>query len=259
MTSSRAFFEGQSADRLMDPAYYPPAITEFLRQERKLLNTLRRSCDLLIEVGCMDGRYLDWAVKYRKRYLGIDLVPRHIEAGRHAVAANGLSKDHYRFTCGDAEELALVIKREDLPVAPNRCLILFPFNLFGAIPDVERVLASLRQSQMPFLISSYQTTEDATMCRYEYYQQCGSLGLCQMRDERGVSFVTSDGLCTIAYDLEYLQTLCRAHSLSVTPLRWSRLNMAYFSHTLVPNLRQRKIMGSMTELAMRAPFVCGIS
>jgi hypothetical protein len=236
MPSARGFFESSASDRLMDPACYPHEIRQFLRQEQRILDALEDSVDLLIEVGCMNGRYLDWAVEKAKEYIGVDMIVRHIQAGQRVVVERGLAAETHRFILGDAEEIAQVIKSAQVHIQRERCLILFPFNILGAVSNVERVIDGLRQSQLPFLSSSYQTTNYATACRYEYYRRCGGRDIRVVSDEKGISFLTSDGLSTIAYQPEYLLNLCHAHDLPITAISWSDLNQAYVNETTLANI-----------------------
>jgi hypothetical protein len=228
-SSAPDFFETDVAENLMDAAYIPLEVAEFLRQERRIIELLEDSFDLLVEVGCMDGRYLDWAIGRRKRYLGIDIISRHIQAGRRRVAERGESPERYRFVRGDAEEVAALVEPERFGVSRERCRVLFPFNIFGAVTSAGRVLASLRQGRLPFLISSYQTTEYATACRLRYYSNCGCRGIRILRDDKGVCFTTENGLQTTAYHPQYLQRLCGDYGLAVTPVAWGDINMVYLT------------------------------
>lgn len=230
MSSAPDFFETNVAENLMDAAYIPQEVAEFLRQERRIIGLLEDSFDLLVEVGCMDGRYLDWAIRRRKRYIGIDIISRHIQSGRRRVAERGESPERYRFVRGDAEEVAALVEPEQFEVSRERSLVLFPFNIFGAVTSAGRVLASLRQSKLPFLISSYQTTEYATSCRLRYYSNCGCRGIRILKDDKGVCFTTENGLQTTAYHPLYLQKLCGDYGLAITPVAWGDINMVYVTN-----------------------------
>src|SRR5215475_13506506 len=85
MPSARGFFESSASDRRMDPTCYPHEIRTFLREEQRILDALEDSVDLLIEVGCVNGRYLDWAVEKAKQYIGVDMIDRHVQAGQRRV------------------------------------------------------------------------------------------------------------------------------------------------------------------------------
>jgi SAM-dependent methyltransferase len=225
MHSLRAFFEHPSADRLMDRATLPQNIRQFLRQERLLLDSLAGSFDRLIEVGCMDGRHLEWACAHGRRYVGIDIAERHIKRARVLATARGLSTQACRFLVGEAEAIDALI--EPLQEPATRDLVFLPFNIFGAVSDANRVIHGLRRSRRAFLISAYQTNERATASREQYYRRCGYEGLRLERDLCGVSFVTASGFRTTAYEPDYLQALCRALDLPVTAITRTWLNVAY--------------------------------
>lgn len=230
MASQRSFFEKEVADLLMNPACFPPEMVEFLSQERRMLDTFRTSIDLLIEVGCHNGISLDWAIAHGKRYIGIDIASKCISFGREFLAKNNLCGEEYQFILGEAGELDSLLSRESLQ--SFRCLIFFPFNIFGLIPDIIPVLTALNHLDIPFMISSYPTTDYSTSCRYKYYQQCGYTQLRTTLSQNGVYFSCQEGLYTIAYHTDYLLAVCRAHGLSVAPVQWSNMNMAYVTEPL---------------------------
>ncbi|HEX2211179.1 MAG TPA: class I SAM-dependent methyltransferase [Longimicrobium sp.] len=220
------FFEEGAGDRLMDPACHPPAITEFLAAEQQMLSDVADCVDVLVEVGCMDGRNLGWAVAHGKRYLGVDLVQRHIATARRAAEERGLCDD-VRFVAGDARRIDTVVEPALRDLAGARALLFFPFNSFGTMPGPSRALRSIHASGLPFFISSYQPTALATACRASYYQRCGYRALAVSEDARGVWFTSPEGLRSVAYDPRYLLGLCTASGLSAAPVSWAKINQAY--------------------------------
>jgi hypothetical protein len=228
----RSFYEEGGGDRLMDPAFHPPAITEFLREERQVLTAVGDGIDVLVEVGCMDGRNLDWALSHGKRYIGVDLNHHHIESAQRTADARGL-QERVRFVAGDARQIDTVIAPAMQGLAPSRALLFFPFNSFGLIPGPSRALRRIQASGLPFFISSYQVTAVATACRAAYYQRCGYGSLCVAEDERGVWFTSTEGLRSVAYHPRYLLGLCAASGLSAAPTAWGKINQAYATPALV--------------------------
>ena len=239
MLSTRTFFDTTLADRLMDPECFSTEIKEYLNQEREMVSAIESFIDVLVEVGCMNGRYLDWALKYKKRYIGIDIVARHISAGRRASLEQGLSADCCEFLLGNAEEIAQLVRPENLKVDRDRCVLLFPFNCFGNVLNIERLLQSLQQTELPFVISSYQLTEYATACRFEYYTRCGYRDVQIFCDQKGVSFVSPDGLKTTAYAPEHLKPLFDAYGIPIKVIAWSNLNLAYVRDCIVADKLMR--------------------
>jgi hypothetical protein len=63
----------------------------FLKQEEHLVSAVADGIDTPIEVGCMHGRNVDWAVKHKKSYFDLDQVHRYIRTGRQEAAQRGLS------------------------------------------------------------------------------------------------------------------------------------------------------------------------
>jgi hypothetical protein len=137
--ADQAYFHTATADQLMAERNYPPEIVEFLDREQRLLTELAPSVDLLIETACNDGRYLTFAARHGLRYLGIDLVPRHVDAGNRRIAEYGLPTERFGFTVGDISRLTDVIDVTSLPVPRRRCVVVFPFSIFSAIRDPARV------------------------------------------------------------------------------------------------------------------------
>lgn len=228
----QTFFEQGAGDRLMDPACHPPAITEFLNEEREMLSSTTDHIDMLVEVGCMDGRNLDWALLHGKRYIGVDLNQRHIQTAQRTAEERGLH-DRVQFVAGDARYIDALIAPVMRGVSPSRALLFFPFNSFGLMPGPARTLRSIHASGLRLLISSYQTTSVATACRASYYQRCGYRALAVSEDRRGVWFSSPEGLRSVAYKARYLLGLCTARGLSAAPTSWGKINQAYASPELV--------------------------
>jgi len=226
MLSTREFYGGGQGDRLVDPNCYPKEIVDFLREERKLLDSMAASIDTLVEIGCMHGRYLDWAVGLNKRYIGIDIVPRYINMGRRIVAEKRLERKKYQFVLGGAEMVDVLARQK---AAPGKCLLFFPFNSFGNMADPIPVILSVRKSNLPFLISSYQTKRRSTTSRREYYRRCGYKDIVCTDDEKGVCFSSADGLKSIAYHPRHVQRICDANNLAVAIRLFSTIGIAYLS------------------------------
>ncbi|MBN1258602.1 hypothetical protein JXA05_02500, partial [Candidatus Peregrinibacteria bacterium] len=108
-------------------------------------------------------------------------------------------------------------------------LALFPFNSFGNMGRPEEVIRSLALSRIPFLISSYSTDAFANSVRADYYKNCAYDGLKCDVNEKGVSFLSKDGLNTIAYHRDYLVNLFNEFGLKVAPVDFSPMGVAYKS------------------------------
>lgn len=224
---AKNFYGVGKGDRLIDPLFYPKAIQLFLSEEEAQLNSLSSSFNLLVEVGCMHGRYLEWAEKNQKHYLGVDVVQRYISAGKERLNELGSSSLKHRFVLGRAEEISKLVVLSEWSVSPGRCLLLFPFNSFGNMSKPFLVAKSLSQKNLPFFISSYRTSVRATACRKEYYHNCGYDKLRTHTDKEGVRFTSSDGLNTIAYEEIFMQRLFRSVGVNARSVPFSEIGMAY--------------------------------
>ncbi|MGH9371749.1 MAG: hypothetical protein ACRD15_09495 [Vicinamibacterales bacterium] len=233
MMAGQQYFHSATADRLMEEENYPREIAEFLDGERGLLTELVSSVDLLIEAACNDGRYLTFAAQHGVRYLGVDLVPRHVEAGHRRIAEYQLPNDRYGFTVGDISELAEVLNPAVISVPRERCAVLFPFSIFSAIPDPAGVARTLRALNLPFVATVYAPSAEATEVRRDYYRRCGYEGIVTSRTEEGVWLRTDGGLSTVAFHPDVLKELWSTSGLEMIPVELSMMGTAWVSTTLV--------------------------
>ena len=229
MTKKKDFYGNGQGDRLIDPLFYPKSINLFLEDEEKLLKLLAPFFDLLIEVGCMHGRYLCWAIRRKKYYIGIDVVERYIFAGKQRLGELKTPSDQCSFILGNAEDIADIIHPNDLGVDVGRCLAFFPFNSFGNMPNPKPVVKSLAQSGLPFCVSSYRISQKATACRMKYYRNCGYGRIKTLRGRNGVRFSSLDGLNTIAYDPTFLGGVFASNNVDARSMPFSQIGMAYLS------------------------------
>jgi hypothetical protein len=211
----------------------------FLKAEEDCVNSLSDRFDSVVEVGCMEGRYLTWAVKQSKNYTGVDIVPKYIEAGLRRIQDLGLCRRTYRFLLGAAEDSGTLIQAQHSRIATDKCLLLFPFNSFGNIASYERLVANLAESGIPFLISTYSTTKLATQLRREYYARCGYADIEVRRELAGVCIVGSEGLHSMAYYPDYLDSLLGRHGLKYATAPLAKIGIAYASHYIVEPLGWR--------------------
>jgi len=218
------FYDSGLGDLLIDPGRYPPSIQDYLYAEAELVES--RQFSLLVEVGCMKGRYLDWCVARHKDYLGVDIVSRYVEAGLARVVAAGLDKDHYRLAVCSAANLDRLAKGMGW-VRRTDALIFFPFNSFGNMSDPKAVLGAIWRADVPVLICTYQTNREATQERWAYYRNCGYHGLVCEENTMGVRFRSDDGLDTIAYREDYLLEICERLVRGVQVLPLGHIGQAY--------------------------------
>ncbi len=241
----REFYESGRGDRLSDASCYPLEIVRFLHEEQRLLNSLADNIDLLVEVGCMEGRYLDWAVANQKQYLGIDIVQRYIEAGQARLETGRFPAFSYRLRIGDAEEISTVLKDERLDCANYRALLFFPFNSFGNMLNADRVIENMADANQPFVISTYGTSTDTNAWRHTYYESCKYREITKSVSEDGVRFYSPDGLNSIAYSPAYMQVLFDRFKLRVQRVAFSRIGLAYIREDMAAGLSPYKWTGEL--------------
>jgi len=221
------FYDSNLGDCLIEESVFPTEIKEFLQEEERLLTQAIFSCDLLVEVGCMHGRYLDWALEKGKAYAGIDVVSRYIKLGQARAIELGLPAGRCQFILGGAETIDTLLKLEIFEIEQNRTLLIFPFNSFGNMQSCVPVINSLKRSQLPFFVSTYLTTPKATTCRKQYYGACSYQGLTMIKDSQGVTFKAKNGFCSIAYHPDFLLGIFKSANLAVETNQFAQIGIAY--------------------------------
>ena len=223
------FYASGLGDRLVDENRYSASIRRFLSAEKELLEVARASFEMLVEVGCMDGRYLRWAVACEKSYLGVEPVARYAAAARRSIARFGDDRSRYRAIRGSAESLDTLLGAETTGKKP--ALVFFPFNSFGNARDPWPILRALGNIGHPVLISSYRTTALATRSRQRYYERCAYRHLRKEASSQGIRFVTDEGLNSMAYEPEFLCALAADAGLDLAPIRFGGIGLAFVSST----------------------------
>ncbi|PYR43861.1 MAG: hypothetical protein DMF95_24815 [Acidobacteria bacterium] len=233
-SASDRFYASGLGDRLVDERRYPTGIQEFLSAEKKLLIALRPMFTTLVEVGCMDGRHVDWASAHKKNYLGVEPVSRYAVAARRAIRCASLDPARYRVLENTAEHLDEILAERVRP--RERCLVFFPFNSFGNAQHPARILGALARTGRPVLISSYRTTRLATRIRRGYYERCAYRSLRQEISTECTRFVTDDGLSSAAYRPRFLARLAAASGLDLIPIRFGQIGLAFASPSVARRL-----------------------
>ncbi len=232
--AAQQFYACGLGDRLVDELRYPAGIREFLSAERRLLVALRPLFTTLVEIGCMDGRHVEWAATHQKRYLGVEPVARYAAAARHSIRRSKLDPSRYRVVQGGGEDLETIVERQLTP--RERSLLFFPFNSFGNASHPSAILNTLMRVARPVLISSYRPTQLATRVRAEYYERCGYHRLRQQSSSSCIRFVTDDGLNSVAYQPRYLRRLAADCGLELRPVRFGRVGLAFVSPDVARHL-----------------------
>jgi hypothetical protein len=99
--------------------------------------------------------------------------------------------------------------------------------------DSTQVIRSIKKSGLRFFISTYSATSFNTLCRRRYYESCSYLDLIEKEDDQGVTFISKDGLCTIAYHSKFLLEVFKRESINVDVINFKGIGIAYTSHNLI--------------------------
>jgi hypothetical protein len=223
------FYASGAGDRLIDDSHYPNEVQVFLRNEVQLLEQQFRSKSLLVEVGCMSGRYVDWAHAHGCRYLGIDVVERFVQVGNKRLQQMHLPDDQFRIILVGAQNVSQAVRATFPQARVEDILCLYPFNSIGNMMSVQAPLASLAELGSSFFVSSYQTSPAANRIRLTYYHQAGYLDVRSHEIIAGVLFSSSDGLHTIAYHPDLMLQVMHEHGLRAKLIPFQDLGASYIS------------------------------
>lgn len=210
-------------DRLVEERRFPKAIIEHQELEKQWLFRLSASAQSIVEVGCMDGRLMEWTIKRGLSYLGLDVVERYIKLGKDRMReVNIAAAQMVRWNAERINELA---GEQKYSQCFAKAFLFYPFNSFGNFHNIIRAIESLSKIRCHFLISSYTTDKKATKIRSEYYAACQYKNLKVTRDNRGVLFTSKEGLYCYAFEIDYLAPLFHKYGVKVSFERDGRLGL----------------------------------
>mgnify|MGYP001466761920 CR=1 FL=1 len=221
------FYGSNLGDRLIDETLFPIEVKLFLEAEKKLLEKIIKPFNTLIEVGCMYGRYLQWANDNVQNYIGIDIIKSYVKIGQKNSKIHSNKLSNCFFILGNAENLDTILNWKKLNLDPNKTLIFFPFNSFGNMQNYLSVIQSLKKTATSFFISSYTTNKAATLSRQKYYQACNYSNLKEEKNEEGVVFSSTDGLRTMAYHQKFLVESFKEQGLKIDTTFFGNIGIAY--------------------------------
>lgn len=225
------FYGTDDGNKLVDESNYPPSIKEYLEKEKQILIKNINRHDVIIEVGCMEARNMEYAINNGKKYVGIDIVEDYIRIANRIVKERHLSKI-CEFLCVDAEKLDNILQESKLVKGSSSPLFFFPFNSFGNMNNYNNVLDSIMKiKNADFLIFSYDTDKKSTQERYKYYSNCNYDNLSIQSDDDGVRFTANNGLNSIAYNKEYLIENIVNRKLPIQIEKFSDIGIVYSINT----------------------------
>lgn len=225
------FYGADDGNRLVDENNYPESIKEYLKIEKDILISNIQSHDVIIEVGCMEARNLEQAIKNNKKYIGIDIVPEYIEIANKIVEERKLTST-CEFLCIDAERLDDVIEKSRLLKISNKPLFFFPFNSFGNMNNIENVIQSIQNIKgADFILFTYQTDDKSTNERFKYYNNCNYNNLKVSNEKNGIRFTADNGLNSMAYNEDFLKGFIKESGLDLEFKTFADIGIAYFIST----------------------------
>lgn len=225
------FYGTDNGNRLVDETNYPQSIKNYLEKEREILEQKVKKYDVIIEVGCMEARNMDVAIRNRKKYIGIDIVPEYIDIANEIAKQRNL-QERCEFLCVDAEKLDDILKTSDLLRKSKAPLFFFPFNSFGNMNNFDNVIKSISNiKNADFILFTYQTDDKSTAERFKYYDNCNYKNLEVNHEENGVRFIADDGLNSMAYNPKFLEDCIKKSGLNLETKTFSDIGIAYFINT----------------------------
>ncbi|MBP1035092.1 class I SAM-dependent methyltransferase [Serratia fonticola] len=218
-----AFYEQDSgATTIMTLANFPDEVLPLLQMESLITYEamIYFRCELLVELGCYDGRALEIARLLNTRYLGIDLNPRAIQLLRIRIEREGMT-DRADTIIGDV----LVHTTRGQTLIDSRTLCLLPFNLLGNFRDPTPLLKQLAMLNVTAVICVFSNSSEATRVRQDYYLRCGVQQLERHPLEDGMVFTGARGFYSRSYTRESFHALLAQCGLTI--VRASESLLAY--------------------------------
>lgn len=137
-------------------------------------------CEVLVELGCYDGRALEVSRFAGVPYLGIDVDADAIRGLRQRIAEEGMRD----VAVAMVADICDPNQWRDV-VADKKPLHVLPFNLLGAFHNPAVVLNSMSEVGGIAVISLFNETPEATRVRRAYYANCGIGGLVEVPGDYG--------------------------------------------------------------------------
>lgn len=220
------FYGTDEGNKLINEDNYPKSIIDYLYKEREFLIEVLKEFEVLVEVGCMEGRNMDLSQELNKYYVGIDIVDSYIQSLDKKIK----SKEIYDFCeayCLDANKLKEIKNLSEF-IKKYKSLFYFPFNSFGNMDNPQNVISNMvHLDNSRSLIFSYDTDDYSTNERKKYYENCSFDNLRIEKSQEGVRFLSDNGLNTIAYDKNYLCDIINKKNLEVSVNKFCPIGLVY--------------------------------
>lgn len=224
-----SIYETGKGDELVNSQNYDDSILKYLEEEQSLLLKMVDQFNLLIEAGCMTGRYLNQVVRLNKKYIGIDPVTRYIDMAilenKHRIS------EKLKFINDDISNINSILEKEHLPNSDN-VLLFFPFNSFGNIKNIDNTFNSILKSKIRFIIFTYKTDDNSNKVREQYYLKCGFTQLIFEVNISGVRITSKEGLDTTAYSENWVKEKLESNKQVFSKTEFGKIGVAYFNFEL---------------------------
>uniref|UniRef100_UPI003159D263 class I SAM-dependent methyltransferase n=1 Tax=Pseudomonas sp. ICBG1301 TaxID=2795987 RepID=UPI003159D263 len=208
-----AFYERDSgATTIMTLANFPDDVLPLLQMESLMTFEAMAyfRCDMLVELGCYDGRALEIARLLNARYLGVDLNPRAIQLLQARIEREGMSERAGTIVADVLNHIAC----GQAPLGARE-LYLLPFNLLGNFRDPTRLLKSLAARNVAVVICVFGDSVEASCVRQRYYLKCGVENLERHSQADGMIFTGIDGFYSRSYSKAALHSLLTECGLTI--------------------------------------------
>ena len=216
----KTIYEYGIGDALLEPSMHPPAITEYIAAEEQLLLQLMLPYSVVIEGGCSSGRHTAMVLEQGKKYIGIDNVDRYLQQAATTWPAAS-------FICSNITN----ITPQALPAYANNSnsLMLFPFNLIGALSDPVAALQMLAAGGWPFVLFTFDSTAHATAARLQYYSEAGFTSLHCEQSATGTVFTDEAGLHSTAYTAQWFKEQFKSFGFPFYATHVGEIGKAYYN------------------------------
>lgn len=226
----KSFYESSVGNNIMNQKCFSEEIDQYLENEKRFFEIIISKFNYLVEIGCVKGRHLQWALERGKYYIGIDIVNNHILDAIEIASSLKLDCKKYNFVCERAENFLAVLNNLNRNYE-QRCATLtyFPFNILGNIENLEQTIMNLNISNVEFYISSFKTDSFSSRIRREYYNNCGCEDITEIKDDTGIRFISKEGLNTIAYHPNWLNKKFFDMGIKIKTHEISKVGIVYVS------------------------------
>lgn len=201
-TDSNFFYAKSSGKEIMNPENYPKEITEFLEDEKKLVikNLSINNYDSLLEIGCAESVRAKEIVKQGYKYFGIDINKEFIKNSKLYLNKEKLTEQAF------VDDISFFELDSSHIFLQKKCLILFPFNLFGNLEE-EQTLNHLFTLRKDFIIVTYTFDEKAEKIRGNYYNNCQYTNVKFIKNDNFSTFTSDEGLHSTSYNQNFLKNM----------------------------------------------------